>query len=66
MNDDDDYFQEDALDKVSPFVLFIVAMLAFYFQAMVTEERFVPALNIIATRLSISDDVAGATLMAAG
>jgi hypothetical protein len=36
------------------------------FQATVTEERFVPALNVIATEFGIPDDVAGATLMAAG
>lgn len=65
MADDDDW-EEVPLDRVSPILLFVISMLAFYFQAMVTEERFVPALNIIATRLSISDDVAGATLMAAG
>ena len=29
-------------------------------------QRLVPALNVIAKRLSFSDDVAGATLMAAG
>ncbi len=36
MNDDD--FEEDALDRVSPLILFVISMLAFYFQAMVTEE----------------------------
>lgn len=35
-------------------------------QAAITEERFVPALNVIATEFNIPDDVAGATLMAAG
>ena len=35
-------------------------------KATVTEERFVPALNVIASEFNIPDDVAGATLMAAG
>jgi len=32
----------------------------------VTEERFVPALNVIANEYNIPSDIAGATLMAAG
>lgn len=35
-------------------------------QAVITEERFVPALNMISVEQNIPDDVAGATLMAAG
>jgi Ca2+/Na+ antiporter len=46
--------------------LLLIALASFYYQALVTEERFVPALNVISKRLRISDDVAGATLMAAG
>jgi Ca2+/Na+ antiporter len=46
--------------------LLLIASASFYYQALVTEERFVPALNVISKRLRISDDVAGATLMAAG
>lgn len=34
--------------------------------AVITEERFVPALNEIAHAYNIPDDIAGATLMAAG
>eukprot|EP01083_Nonionella_stella_P256134 878217_1 len=66
----DDYYDDDnvnsGLDHVPVKYLLVMALVAFYFQAVVTEERFVPALNIIAKRLKISDDVAGATLMAAG
>jgi Ca2+/Na+ antiporter len=46
--------------------LSLIASASFYYQAVVTEERFVPALNVISKKLRISDDVAGATLMAAG
>lgn len=46
--------------------LSVITVLAFWSQAAVTEERFVPALNVIATKFNIPDDIAGATLMAAG
>jgi K+-dependent Na+/Ca+ exchanger-like protein len=46
--------------------LSIIAAVSFYCQAAVTEERFVPALNVVAIKFNIPDDVAGATLMAAG
>lgn len=46
--------------------LTIVAAISFWCQATVTEERFVPALNVLANEFNIPDDVAGATLMAAG
>lgn len=46
--------------------LVVISLLSFYSQAAVTEERFVPALNVIASEFNIPDDVAGATLMAAG
>lgn len=51
---------------ISIVFLLLIALASFYYQALVTEERFVPALNVISKRLRISDDVAGATLMAAG
>mmetsp|Transcript_13197 Transcript_13197/g.24796 ORF Transcript_13197/g.24796 Transcript_13197/m.24796 type:complete len:619 (-) Transcript_13197:35-1891(-) len=51
---------------ISIVLLIFIASASFYYQAIVTEERFVPALNVISKRLRISDDVAGATLMAAG
>ena len=47
-------------------VLLAGTALCFWAQAVVCEERFVPALNVICSRLRIPDDVAGATLMAAG
>jgi hypothetical protein len=47
-------------------VLILIAAISFWCQAIVTEERFVPALNILSTAYKIPDDIAGATLMAAG
>jgi Ca2+/Na+ antiporter len=47
-------------------VLIVIAGVSFWCQATVTEERFVPALNVLANEYNIPDDVAGATLMAAG
>lgn len=47
-------------------LLVVMAAVSFWCQATVTEERFVPALNIIANEYNIPDDIAGATLMAAG
>ena len=46
--------------------LILTAAISFWCQATVTEERFVPALNVLSTEFKIPDDVAGATLMAAG
>ena len=46
--------------------LTLVACTSFWNQAAITEERFVPALSVIADKFNIPDDVAGATLMAAG
>jgi len=37
-------------------VLTLIAAASFWCQATVTEERFVPALNVIATRFKIPDD----------
>ena len=47
-------------------LLILTAAVSFWCQAVVTEERFVPALNILSTAYNIPDDIAGATLMAAG
>ena len=48
-------------------VLHIIALLiSFWGLAVVCEEYFVPALNILCDDYKIPDDVAGATLMAAG
>lgn len=47
--------------------LWICAMFySFFCQALVCEEYFVPALNVVIDRFKIPDDVAGATLMAMG
>merc|ERR1712151_555664 len=46
--------------------LILITCASFWSQAVVTEERFVPALNVIAEKFNIPDDIAGATLMAAG
>lgn len=48
-------------------LLFSLALLlSFYLIAQVTDEYFVPALDKISTRLKMSSDMAGATLMAIG
>ena len=51
-------------------VLFIALvlgmMVCFWGLATVCEEFFVPALNLVCEKFNIPDDVAGATLMAAG
>ena len=47
-------------------LLIVIAAVSFWAQATTTEERLVPALNVIATKYNISPDIAGATLMAAG
>ncbi|CAJ1945251.1 unnamed protein product [Cylindrotheca closterium] len=46
--------------------LSVISLVSFWCQATVTEERLVPALNVIADYYNIPDDIAGATLMAAG
>ena len=47
-------------------LLFIGSLYIFCAIAVVCDEFFVPALEEISNRLNIKDDVAGATLMAAG
>mmetsp|Transcript_17651 Transcript_17651/g.28891 ORF Transcript_17651/g.28891 Transcript_17651/m.28891 type:complete len:707 (-) Transcript_17651:103-2223(-) len=51
---------------VYPVALVVISIVAFWVQSVVTEERLVPALNIISEYFNIPDDIAGATLMAAG
>lgn len=46
--------------------LCVVTAASFWCQAIVTEERLVPALNVIADYYKMPSDIAGATLMAAG
>jgi Ca2+/Na+ antiporter len=65
MNDTTDETQVTAPWWVWTF-LWVVAGASFWCQAVVTEERLVPALNVIADAYKIPSDIAGATLMAAG
>ncbi|CAD7926338.1 unnamed protein product [Amoebophrya sp. A120] len=48
------------------FALFLGVMYCFAFLAIVCEEFFVPSLEVLAERAELSEDVAGATFMAAG
>ena len=49
------------------FLLLLIGVCAmFWALAVVCEEYFVPALNILCEELNVSNDVAGATFMAAG
>ncbi|KAL3937607.1 MAG: hypothetical protein SGBAC_007316 [Bacillariaceae sp.] len=57
---------EDGASMLTWTRLILIAAVSFWCQAVVTEERLVPALNVIADRFKIPDDIAGATLMAAG
>merc|ERR1719397_1680936 len=56
----------EALDPGSMIGAIIGIMYVFIALAIVCDEFFVPALEVIAEKLKISPDVAGATLMAAG
>jgi K+-dependent Na+/Ca+ exchanger-like protein len=47
------------------FLLFVL-LLSFYFLAVIADEYFVPSLDIIAEKLKLSPEVAGATFMAVG
>ena len=47
-------------------LLVVAVAIVFWCLSVVCEERFVPALAVICDVLKIPDDVAGATLMAAG
>nr|XP_061791690.1 sodium/potassium/calcium exchanger 2-like [Nerophis lumbriciformis] len=61
-----DYFSVE--DRRQGFVVFhMIGMLYMFIAlAIVCDEFFVPALTVITEKLEISDDVAGATFMAAG
>jgi len=52
------------LDLIAIWVILIIYL--FYALAMVCEEFLVPAINILCVKTGIPDDVAGATLLAAG
>lgn len=61
---------EPDVTPTSPWYIWLLmiyaAMISFWFQATITEERFVPALTVIANYFNMPNDIAGATLMAAG
>jgi len=63
MTDVEDLSDTSALEWAKLIVLTVVALWAL---SVVTEDRFVPALNVISEYFKIPDSVAGATLMAAG
>lgn len=44
----------------------LIVLIAFYVMAILTEEFFVPAIDKLATKLKLSSDAAGATLLAIG
>ena len=64
------YFQALVTEEVSMQKRYSIKLdiyfLTIEFTLIYSFQRFVPALNVISKRLRISDDVAGATLMAAG
>lgn len=62
-------YYDDSIETFEPWRIILLigaTLISFYWQALVTEERLIPALNIFSKWLELSDDVAGATLMAAG
>jgi len=62
----DDLFTDDQLSN-GAIVLYILGMIyMFVALAIVCDEFFVPSLEVIIERMNISEDVAGATFMAAG
>jgi hypothetical protein len=60
------YDDNESSDAWKIAALLLAALTSFYWQAVVTEERLIPALNVISKCFRLSDDVAGATLMAGG
>lgn len=61
-----DEFGEHELDLQLLAVWVLLALYMFYAMAHVTEDFLVPALNLLCERKGIPEDVAGATLLAAG
>lgn len=62
----EDAFTEDQL-KSGAVILHVIGMIYMFIAlAIVCDEFFVPSLGVIITRFGISEDVAGATFMAAG
>ena len=67
VDDDDDAAIVDGNAPLYVWIgLSVIAAISFWFQAVLTEDRFVPALNTVAHAFHIPNDIAGATLMAAG
>ncbi|TKR60979.1 hypothetical protein L596_028154 [Steinernema carpocapsae] len=69
--DDDDVFPSDLFSleqrQKGAIVLHFAGLIYMFIAlAIVCDEYFVPALGVLTERLAISDDVAGATFMAAG
>ncbi|XP_066143059.1 sodium/potassium/calcium exchanger Nckx30C-like isoform X3 [Euwallacea fornicatus] len=62
----EDIFTEDQLKSGAIFLHIIGVIYMFVALALVCDEFFVPALDVIIEKLEIQDDVAGATFMAAG
>lgn len=66
-NQDDTDIMDKPWMKNGGWILLVIGTLAmFYGLAVVVEDFFVPALNVMCDRFDIPDDVAGATFMAAG
>jgi len=63
---DDDEGVADWIEDGGWALLIIGMLVAFWGLAVVCEDFFVPALNVMCETLKIPDDVAGATFMAAG
>eukprot|EP01065_Artemidia_motanka_P013882 TRINITY_DN1783_c3_g1_i1.p1 TRINITY_DN1783_c3_g1~~TRINITY_DN1783_c3_g1_i1.p1 ORF type:complete len:742 (+),score=221.37 TRINITY_DN1783_c3_g1_i1:94-2319(+) len=64
--DDDEDSAPDWVKKGGIVAIVFGILVSFWSLAVVVEEYFVPALNIMCVRAKIPDDVAGATFMAAG
>eukprot|EP00095_Tigriopus_kingsejongensis_P002177 maker-scaffold1021_size70145-snap-gene-0.16 protein:Tk02177 transcript:maker-scaffold1021_size70145-snap-gene-0.16-mRNA-1 annotation:"sodium potassium calcium exchanger nckx30c isoform x5" len=61
-----DLFSSEQLSHGAVVFHFLGIIYMFYALALVCDEYFVPSLDVIAEKLEISPDVAGATFMAAG
>ncbi|EJW73424.1 hypothetical protein WUBG_15666, partial [Wuchereria bancrofti] len=62
----EDYFTLEQRRRGALFLHFFGLIYMFIAISVVSDEFFVPSLNVITGKLSIRDDVAGATFMAAG
>ena len=62
------YFPMFVVNGFVPGVILYIILLSYMFTglAVICDEYFVPSLEVLAEKLDVSDDVAGATLMAAG